>query len=96
MRLHLRHLDRVERTGLVQDRIRDADLADVVDHAAPIERVEHAVGKAEALPEETCGLANALRVPLGESILSLDCGGEGEDHVLSSVEGVVELLQTQG
>src|SRR5207247_4118161 len=53
MRLHLRQLDRVERSGLVEDRVRDADLAYVVDDHAAVQGVPRSRRRPQLLTEQT-------------------------------------------
>ena len=87
VRLHQPALGRGQRPGLLQDPVRDPDLADVVEHEA--------VGDAFVLADLGCGdlreldrvAAHALRVLAGPVILRLERAGE-RGHRL--VVGVLE------
>src|SRR4029077_1231730 len=81
VRLHLRHLARVERSGLVEDGVGYADLPDVVDDSAAVEHVQSRVRQPELLAEEPSRLPHPLRMALGERVLGLDRRGQREDDM---------------
>src|SRR6202011_2213564 len=93
MLLHALLLAGIERPALEQDRLRDTDLAYVVNDAAAVERILRRVGQPEPHAEVARGFSDATRVPLGQRILGLDRGREREDHLLRAVERVVKRLE---
>ena len=93
--MHRHELFGVQRSGLEQDRVRHADLADVVDEPASIQRVE--IGGRESHPrtDPSCRFGDPLRVRLGVRVFRLDRGRKRKDHVLGAVQRVVGALQPQ-
>ena len=73
---HLLELVAVEPAGLQQDAIRDADLADVVDHRAHLHGLELVVAEAKLAREHQGVLGHALGVAAGVGVLRLDRAGE--------------------
>ncbi len=96
VRAHADRLFGVERTGLQEDGVRDADLADVVDDATSKQGVQGHLWHAQSGTEVTRRLTDPLCVLLGERVLGLHSRRKREDHLLGAVERVVQGLQTQG
>src|SRR4029077_2243522 len=95
MALHERGLVGIERTRLEEDRVRDADLADVVDDAASVEGVQGYLPHPPAGTEGPGRLTYPLGVLLGERVLRLHRRRERKDHLLGAVERVVEGFQAK-
>ena len=86
----------VQGTGLEEDGVGDADLADVVDETAAKQRVELRRAIAEPDADRPRRLRYPLRVRLREGVFGLDGGREREDHLLGAVQRVVDALEPEG
>ena len=95
VKVHLHALFVVQLSGLEQDRVRDSDLADVVDDAAPIQDVLLLSRQAHPGADPPRPLRHAQRMRLGVRILGLDRGGQRVDDLLRAVQRVVNTLQPQ-
>ena len=95
MHAHRGKLPSVERSWLQQHRVGDADLADVVNDSAAVERVERTLRKPHLLSDASRGLGDAMSVPLRVRVLRFDRGREREDDLVGAVQIVVERLQPQ-
>jgi hypothetical protein len=91
--LHDHPLRVVERAGLVEDLLRDADLADVVEETAETERAQ-ALGRELELAADLDGIVgDALGVALGVGVLRLDRVRERDQDRLGTLEIVGEALR---
>ena len=79
-------LARVEPAFLVEDRLGDADLADVVELSGDAQQVALAVGQPEGAPELGGQHADPLGVAAGVGVLGLEGRGQREDHALVLLE----------
>ena len=80
---------------LVEDVVRDADLADVVQCRAKPQRVEVGRRQAKALSQGQRVGHDPLRVALRERAFGVHDPGHGEEHVLRAVELVHEVLDAE-
>src|SRR5437870_1816174 len=85
----------VERPGLEEDGVRNSDLADVVDEAAAVERVQVRRAEAQADTDHPRRLGDTLGMGFGERIFGLDRRREREDDLLGAVQRVVQTLEPQ-
>ncbi|CAN5300345.1 hypothetical protein BH09ACT13_BH09ACT13_04400 [soil metagenome] len=76
---HDRGLGGLERPRLREDRVGDADLADVVEERSRAEDPELLGGKAELASDGERNPADALRVARGVGVACLDRGVQGLD-----------------
>ena len=95
VRAHDANLVTGQRARFQQDRVGDADLADVMDDPAAVEGVERALWQPQLHADMARSLGHAMRVLLGVLVLRLDSRGQREDHLLGAVERVVHGLQPQ-
>ena len=96
MLAHVHPLVVVERAGLEQHRVLDADLADVVQERAELERLEAVDRIAGFLREHERVRGDAAAVALGVRVLRFDRLGEAEQRLpvrrLELLVGLLELL----
>ena len=71
----------VERAGLVEDGIRDPDLAHIVEQAGAGECPQLVCGQLHCAPDLDGKLGNAGVMPLGVLVLRLDRGGKRGDRL---------------
>ena len=72
VRLHQRPLALVERAGLVDDRVRDVDLADVVQHRSELALTPHVLADAHRLRDPHGQLDDVLGVVAGVLVVVLE------------------------
>ena len=80
MELDLRELLVGEAASLSEDRVRYADLTNVVEQRAQAQHVELAISQAEPLPDRDRQRRDPLRVTSGVSITSVEGGGQRTDN----------------
>ena len=91
----LLHLFGVQAARLVQDRVRRADLADIVQDGAAAQLAADRFVKAHDPRDLGDERADAFDVAAGAMVPGLDGAGEREEHVLGLVEMVLEHLHAQ-
>lgn len=81
MALHLgRLLDR-ELAGLEEDRVGDANLADVVEEARRSDQLDALALEADAAGERGTVVGDTLRVQVGIAVLRIDRDGQGMHRI---------------
>jgi hypothetical protein len=86
----------IERTALRQDRIGDADLADVMEQGAIGDGIELGGREAEADPEPPGEEREPLAVMLGLGVLGLDGVRQRRDHRMSGLHANEGTTEAQG
>ena len=81
-----------EGTGLAQDLVGDADLADVVEATGPVQHRADLIVETELRAQETGVAGNVLRIPARVVVLRVD----GDDQALEDVppDGLIERHDT--
>ena len=86
MALHDRVFRCGERARLIEDRLGDRDLPDIVQRRAHPQDAQARAAEAEGSSELFRVLCQPLAMPLGGRVFRLDRVGQAEDHRLAAVE----------
>ncbi len=84
-----------ESPWLVEDRVRDEQLADIVQQAGPLQLVELGVAETELLAEQSAVRAHSLGVAASASIVEAQ-GGDELEHALGGLGGRATQLTSAG
>jgi len=86
---------RSQRAGLQQDRIRNRDFADVVDHAGAAQSFDLIFGEGEAFAEARGHFREAFAMAASVGVAGLNAVGQAEQHGFGVFQFVGDLFQTQ-